>query len=30
MEHAVDIGAVPPPQPAALDELYEAKLLQEV
>jgi hypothetical protein len=30
MEHSVKIGAVPPPQPSALDELYEAKLLEEV
>jgi hypothetical protein len=30
MEHPVDVRAVPPPQAAALDELYEAQLLEEV
>ena len=30
VEYAVDVRAVPTPQAAALDELYEAKLLEEV
>jgi hypothetical protein len=30
MKHTVNVGAIPPPQPTALDELYEAKFLQEV
>ena len=30
VEYAVDVRAVPPPQAPALEELYEAKLLQEV
>src|SRR5918994_7497891 len=30
MKHPVDVRAVPPPQASALDELYEAKLLEQV
>jgi hypothetical protein len=30
MKHPVKIGAIPPSQASALDELYEAQLLKEV
>ena len=30
MKYSVDVRAVSPPQASALDELYEAKLFEEV
>jgi hypothetical protein len=30
MEHPVNVGAIPSPQSATLDELYEAKLFEQV